>query len=72
MYILSQDKKTIINLDNIETITIGEPNDFSSYYEIWASYHNLGTYETEDRAKEILTDILDKSNFSSYYIMPEK
>lgn len=34
MYILSQDKKTIINLDNIETITIGEPNDFSSYYEI--------------------------------------
>lgn len=71
MFILSQDKKTIVNLDSIEVITIGEPNDFSSYYEIWTSYHNLGAYKTEERAKEILINILDKLKLS-YYIMPEK
>lgn len=85
MFILSQDKKTIINSDNVTSIDITEFDNFFSYltnedveyqekYKIWASSNCLGIYKTEERAKEVLLEILDtlkSSPTENYYTMPK-
>lgn len=83
MIILSRDRKQIINTNNIENITIinkygeDEEKDKIKYSIIVGESYNkriyLGTYETEDRAQEILLDIYSKvSENKSNYKMPEK
>ena len=66
MLIVSQDKEQIINLDNIIRIFIEEPDedDEIKKYCIGADTNSaesmvweLGHYETEERAKEILRQI---------------
>lgn len=56
MIILSQDRKKIFNFDNISIIHIMDNN------KIWVdtekTCNNLGTYKTEERAKEILEEIV--------------
>lgn len=84
MIIVSQDKETIINFDKVTEIAqedgeIGVSNDlYSDEFQV------IGTYETEERAKEILQEIAQRytnwENFkfgqpsgicSPRYVMPE-
>lgn len=60
MIIVSQDKKTILNFDNSTTIRMYKT---SSGYEIETCLTNkniadLGRYATEERAKEVLQEII--------------
>lgn len=60
MIIVSQDKKRIINFKNITDINI---EFIHSDYELRASFigecesFNIGNYEKEERAKEVLQEI---------------
>lgn len=63
MIIVSQDKKRIINFKNITDINI---EFIHSDYELRASFigecesFNIGNYEEEERAKEILQEIVTR------------
>lgn len=67
MIIVSQNKHSIINLNNIEGLTI----DFLGYNTIhtccWnikvintENDYSIGAYETEERAKEVLKEIAER------------
>ncbi len=72
MIIVSQDKCTIVNLDNIKTIELDRETDFKSIIifretnEVETGVCGLliGHYTTEERAKEVLKEIVEK--YSSY------
>lgn len=74
MVILSQDKKEIVNFDNIMNIETTDCDEDG--YGIFAgfivgrddNYRILGYYKTEERAKEILQDILKKANSRKYLL----
>lgn len=88
MLILSQDKETIYNFDNIiELKTISGGYNYDCYigsYNIDGSSTTMGVYNTEERAKEILQEIIEKYKEENYamiesmakaqlvYEMPEK
>lgn len=65
MIIFSQNKDEIVNFDNVINIMI---TDCDGDYVISAValvgiddvYRELGYYKTEDRAKEVLREIIDK------------
>lgn len=57
MFILSQDKKVIINFNNFETIDL-DPND--DYKSLDVDNCTIGSYATEERAKEVLYTIFKK------------
>lgn len=63
MIIVSQDKKRIINFKNITDINI---EFIHSDYELRASFigecesFNIGNYEEEERAKEVLQEIVTR------------
>ena len=61
MIIVSQDKEKIINFDNIIRFFIGfadENRKRSVRYEAAnKTFEDLGIYETEERAKEVLKEI---------------
>lgn len=61
MIIVSQDKKSIVIIDNVTTIWIENPEENDSEkFSIEASAEVdkcLGYYETEERAKEVLKSI---------------
>ncbi len=66
MIIVSQDKKTIANFNTIETIQIDDNvlDKTEAEFEILANGETLGYYKTEERAKEVLKEIvLAHSNF---------
>lgn len=58
MIIVSQDKRKIINFDNIAHIFI-QNDDKSIGYGRMSGYgaNELGTYKTEERTKEVLQEI---------------
>lgn len=66
MLIVSQDKDTIMNFDNIEILGIGNPlEDDDGKFKILAntisdSQYTLAKYDTEERAKEVLKEIINK------------
>ena len=67
MIILSQDKKAIINFDNVEFIAIKSDQNLKFVFSRFANSENgvyLGCYDTEERAKEVLQEIVKKH--SSY------
>ncbi len=92
MIIVSQDKKIITNFENILGIQIDEHifnSDGEKDYEVETITEkrtcNMGVYETEERAKEVLQEIIDSytswENFkasqsvgicNSKYEMPEE
>lgn len=77
MIIVSQDKERIVNFDNVSCIEICPPFDDTQKFEIDAEKVNgelieLGIYETEKRAKEVLIDIYSKVvDEKKNYRMPE-
>ena len=89
MIIVSQDKCTIVNFSNIQDIRIepyGTHIKGKKIYKIFAGNFEgyateLGTYDTEERAKEVLQEIIDMYKFNrceavgqknAVYRMPEK
>ena len=71
MLILSQDKKAIHNFDNIISIQIEQANaEYKLYvYDTINDNTSLAGYDTEERAKEVLQEII---NEYKVFIMPEE
>lgn len=63
MIILSQDGKEIINFDNVNLIRVQDDGSIvtydNNYNEQTGVSSVLGEYETEERAKEILQEIIN-------------
>lgn len=88
MIIVSQDKKEIVNFDSVISIKFYHDDEYIEYlYEIYVAvkapddnYILLGIYETEERAKEVLQEIITvytsdgivESEGYVCYEMPEK
>ena len=66
MIIVSQNKDIIANFDNIESIdTVADLDGtgevpYKIHYETSSKREELGKYQTEERAKEVLQEIIDK------------
>ena len=65
MIIVNQDKDNIINFDNVDNIDIvansnriGEEEPYTICYETSTRREGLGIYKTEERAKEVLQEII--------------
>ncbi len=79
MIIVSQNKEIIVNFDNVESIDIVVDLDGTGklphkiYYETNSKREELGTYKTEERAKEVLQHIIIKiTGEYCVYKMPEE
>ena len=78
MIIVSQDKDLILNFKNIDAIGIGNPleND-DGMFKVLASTtsdneYTLGKYKTEERAKEVLQEIITCFSFTELTGEPER
>ena len=66
MVIVSQDKELILNFENIDAIEIGNPLEYDDgMFKVFASTtsdneYTLGKYKTEERAKEVLQEIMKR------------
>ena len=63
MLILSQDKKRIVNFDNLTQVYITHCEEdntgyFIRFETVDSLYEDLGEYATEERAKEVLQEII--------------
>lgn len=90
MIILSQDKEKIVNFDNLTQVYITQDEEeiacFIRFETVDSLYDDLGEYKTEERAKEVLQEIVSKYKTTLYnsktnetvvnvpkvYEMPEK
>ena len=63
MIIVSQDKDKIVNFDNLTQIYITRDEEetatFIRYETVDSLYDDLGEYKTEERAKEVLQEIVE-------------
>ena len=72
MLIVSQNEDTIINFDNVEIIDIVADLDgtgevlYKLYYETSTKREELGKYEKEERAKEVLKEIQERYEHMQY------
>lgn len=65
MIIVKQDKKKIINFDNLTQVYITHCEEdntgyFIRFETVDSLYEDLGEYSTEDRAKEVLEEIIER------------
>ena len=73
MIIVSQDKELIVNYENIEVLGIGNPlENNNAKFGIIANVisdnqYILGEYKTEERAKEVLQEIIKTNSNFGYY-----
>lgn len=62
MIIVSQDKTKIVNFDNLIQIYITQDEEetanFIRYESVDSLYEDLGEYKAEERAKEVLQEII--------------
>ncbi len=73
MIIVSQDKKQMVNFNNIEIIFLQEKEVW--YQGIYGAGYELAEYKTEERAKEVLQDIIEIYKVAiptAVYEMPEE
>ena len=63
MIIVSQDKTKIVNFDNLTQVYITQDEEETAYFiryeTVDSLYDDLGKYETEERAKEVLQEIIE-------------
>ena len=71
MVIVSQDKDIIINYSNVEMIGLDPDNKKEIFCTFSEGAEKVGTYKTEERAKEVLQDILKKVNSQKYLLKPK-
>lgn len=73
MIIVSQDGRSIVNFDNVENIDIVADLDgtgevpYKIYYETKSQRDVLGRYKTQERAKEVLQEIIKTHKISESY-----
>lgn len=66
MLIVSQDQKTSINFNNITEIVV-DGKDITITDDIYKTYGEIiGTYESEERAKEVFQGIIQCYKDSNY------
>lgn len=71
MIIVNQDRDKIINFDNLTQVYITQDEEETAYFirfeTVDSLYDDLGEYETEERAQEIIIEIaqsyLDTENY---------
>ena len=70
MIIVSQDKTKIVNFDNLIQVYITQDEEetanFIRYESVDSLYEDLGEYKTEERAKEVLQEIISKYKTTLY------
>ena len=70
MIIVSQKKEKIVNFDNLIQIYITQDEEetanFIRYESVDSLYDDLGEYKTEERAKEVLQEIISKYKTTLY------
>ena len=68
MIIVSQDKDNVINYDNIKSLWIDDNvlDKTNTTFYINADDDFLGEYKTEERAKEVLQEIVSKYKATLY------
>lgn len=70
MIIVSQDKTKIVNFDNLIQIYITQDEEetanFIRYESVDSLYEDLAEYKTEERAKEVLQEIISKYKTALY------
>lgn len=64
MIIVSQDKKKIINFERITKITVGGTGILVGDNVFIPKGEEIAKYETEERAKEVLQEIVDMHKFN--------
>lgn len=66
MIIVSQDKERIVNFNNLTQIYVTQDEEETAYYirfeTVDSLYEDLGNYKTEERAKEVLQEIIKRIN----------
>ena len=73
MIIVSQDKRSIVNFEKVKIININRSDlrEIEAYFNCDEVKSNdnilLGTYETEERAKEVLQEIIKTHKISESY-----
>lgn len=83
MIIVSQDKKKIINFDNIVYMDLGKSDGKCDIYiNANQECEYIGSYDTEERAKEVFQEIarvyadldetVDNADGRARYIMPKE
>lgn len=75
MLIVSQSKKTVVNLETMKSVVIGEDNAIRAFpcYHVEGddAYYSVGAYETESKAKSVLVQLWSAySNGDKVFIMP--
>ena len=65
LWIRSQDKKKLVKVDELKMETVKEGNTF-----IYSHETDLGTYETKERALEVLDEIQEAQLGNYYYSFP--
>jgi hypothetical protein len=76
MIIVSQNKDNIINFDNLTQVYITQDEEEKAYFirfeTVDSLYEDLGEYDTEERAEEVLRDIVHWYEIDAkVYRMPE-
>ena len=68
MIIVSQDKDNVINYDNVKSLWIEDNvlDEINTTFYINADEDFLGEYKTEERAKEVLQEIVSKYKTTLY------
>lgn len=72
MFVVNQKRDQTINLDNV--LNIKSDKEFISYrYSGIDRDRVIGRYETKERAREVLEEIVSRASDNCYvYYMPEK
>lgn len=64
MIMVSQNKDMVVNFDNITRVYISQDEEKTAHYirfeTVDSLYDDLGKYDTEERAKEVLQKIVSK------------
>lgn len=68
MIIINQDKNNVINYDNVKSLWIEDNvlDETNTTFYINADEDFLGEYKTEERAKEVLQEIISKYKTTLY------
>lgn len=77
MLIVSRTKKTVVNLETMESIVIGEDNSIRAFVCGFNAenenegYYDIASYESEAKAKSVLVQLWSAySNGEKVFIMP--
>ena len=76
MLIVSQSKKTVVNLETMESVVAGDDNTIRAFPCCYVEeeemlYYSVGAYESETKAKSVLVQLWsDYANGKKVFIMP--